>query len=843
MCLNGKKQPGLLRPWFRAMIWQILGLFLFLGSAACQTNVTDSSFELSPTPLGSDAESPFPTPTLAGNLQDTVIPTFDASPTPIFVPSVTPFPTPTLTPKPEERVEIGNQAISRGDFSQAITQFENGLNSGQLTDEQAVAAHYQLGVSHFVEKQYPAAVETLTQLLLVAGDAAPIETHFFIAQSFANQGLWAESLPHYQAYLVQNADMAPYIQPLMADAYFGLGETETAVAALQTAVLAPAHRLVEYENRQRLIAYYREINDLPALINQYDSIKAIAQTDFTQAEMTYLAGLAELELGNTEAAYRRFQTNIESYPHIYESYLGLVQVVEAGVPVDEYRRGLVNYHAASFEPCVTAFQRYLDQTPVEELKFDAYLFLAFCHEGLGALEAATAVLNQFADIDPESALRNQGWMLHRAGLLDDAEALFLDYLSQYGSEVEAAAVAWQTAVYAANRNQIDTAIERFVSFANLYPVHEDAAEALYRAGMIAYQAEDVEKAVELWDQARLDLPQREFSRAATVWLLKTLPSVAETYTQTTTLDIANPLTDEIVEDYYSLRIIALTSDEAPFESERPFVLPTAAQSARLQKEADAWMRDWLALPPETEPATLTPQVAADRRIVVGQKLWRLGLLISAKRELEEVRIEYAQDPLVSYQLALFYRDLGLYRSSILAATAVMNSSGLSIQQIPRFLGQLIYPIYFADLIVPLAEQYGYDPRLQFALVRQESLYESFARSGAAARGLSQVIPATGTYIAQQLNWPDYELEDLNKPYVGLNFGAFYLAQQLGFFDHDVHAALAAYNGGPGNAARWYDTAASDIDLYLQTVDFFETRQYIKRIYVGYEIYEYLYDGE
>ena len=114
-------------------------------------------------------------------------------------------------------------------------------------------------------------------------------------------------------------------------------------------------------------------------------------------------------------------------------------------------------------------------------------------------------------------------------------------------------------------------------------------------------------------------------------------------------------------------------------------------------------------------------------------------------------------------------------------TAVLQNSGQSIREVPRFLGQLIYPVYYADLIMPLAEQYGYDPRLQFALVRQESLFESFARSGAAAQGLSQVIPDTGVYIANQLNWPDYENDDLYKPYVGLNFGAFYLAQQLGFF--------------------------------------------------------------
>ena len=47
--------------------------------------------------------------------------------------------------------------------------------------------------------------------------------------------------------------------------------------------------------------------------------------------------------------------------------------------------------------------------------------------------------------------------------------------------------------------------------------------------------------------------------------------------------------------------------------------------------------------------------------------------------------------------------------------------------------------------------------------------------------------------------------------------------------------------GPGNAARWYETAGSDIDLYYQTVNFRETRSYIERIYVGFEMYRWLYE--
>jgi soluble lytic murein transglycosylase-like protein len=224
-----------------------------------------------------------------------------------------------------------------------------------------------------------------------------------------------------------------------------------------------------------------------------------------------------------------------------------------------------------------------------------------------------------------------------------------------------------------------------------------------------------------------------------------------------------------------------------------------------------------------------------------EELGRLERSISAHEErLESLRQEYANNALLSYQLALYFRDLGLYRSSILAATSLLSLSGQTVFDAPHFIGRLSYPVYYADLILPLADQYGYDPLLQFSLVRQESLFESFARSGAAAQGLSQVIPDTGTYIAQQLGWPDFENEDLYKPHVGLAFGAFYLNQQLQAFDGHAYAALAAYNAGPGNAARWYEEAGDDHDMFLEVVTFSETRQYIERIYTGHVIYRFLY---
>jgi soluble lytic murein transglycosylase len=70
-----------------------------------------------------------------------------------------------------------------------------------------------------------------------------------------------------------------------------------------------------------------------------------------------------------------------------------------------------------------------------------------------------------------------------------------------------------------------------------------------------------------------------------------------------------------------------------------------------------------------------------------------------------------------------------------------------------------------------------------------------------------------------------------------------LDEQLGFFDGEVYPALAAYNAGPGNALRWWDGAEGNPDLYIERVNFPETRTYLEKIFVGYTIYQYLYNPE
>ncbi len=654
------------------------------------------------------------------------------------------------------------------------------------------------------------------------------------------QGRFAEATAAFETYLAANPFMAAYVRPLLAEAFAALGDPVRAIAEYELALGAPAQRLETIAIHRQLADLYLGQGSFDAAIGQYDAIHDLARTEFTRGEMTYLAGQAALQAGNTEQAYERFIQGVNDYPGAVQSYWGLIQLVEAGVPVDEYQRGVVDYFAAAYAPGIEALQRYIEANP-DTYTNDSHLYLAWSYEALGDPVSALAELDAFAAFDPARALFERAEMLARAGD-PSAVAIYTEFAETFPDDERASAAAW-TAATLAEKQADGTAASRYVALADAFPFSAEAPEALARAAWLNTVAGNDDQAVALYQRLAEQYPANEYGSEALIWLMRAAESGVQPDLDLTALRAQAEVLPPA--HYFAIRARDVAAGLGAFTATQSFQLPTAEQEAAEQAEAESWLLAQLsaeqaAAVPGGAVAALSPELASDPRRLVGETLWRLGRFEDAKAELESLRSDYATDPLASYQLSVYFRDLGLYRSSIIAAASILAQTGTYIFDAPAFIGRLIYPAYYADLILPLATEYGYDPRLQFALVRQESLFESFARSSAAAQGLAQVIPDTGAWIAQRLAWPDFVNEDLYKPYVGLRFGGYYLSQQLANFENQVHAALAAYNAGPGNAARWYETAGQNHDAFVDTINFAETRLYLERIYEGFSVYDHFY---
>jgi len=253
-------------------------------------------------------------------------------------------------------LQLGEDALQVADYAAAAEQFAASLaQSDRLTPAQRHEAQYNLAVAHLQAGRFAEAAAAFEQLLADTTALAPEAAHFLLGRAYEAQGEYAQAVAAYQTYLGANPDMAAYVGPIIANNFLALGDRPAAVAAYGTAVQGPAHRLTEVANRLKLAEFYLADANYAAAIEQYDAVRNVAQTEATKGQMTYLAGSAEILAGNTEAGYQRYLTGVSDYPGAYESYQGLVVLVNDGVPVDNFQRGLVNLNAQSYQPAVTAF--------------------------------------------------------------------------------------------------------------------------------------------------------------------------------------------------------------------------------------------------------------------------------------------------------------------------------------------------------------------------------------------------------------------------------------------------------------------------------------------------------
>lgn len=130
--------------------------------------------------------------------------------------------------------------------------------------------------------------------------------------------------------------------------------------------------------------------------------------------------------------------------------------------------------------------------------------------------------------------------------------------------------------------------------------------------------------------------------------------------------------------------------------------------------------------------------------------------------------------------------------------------------------------------------------LVLAVIRQESLFDPDAMSGAGARGLMQLMPATAKGIARRLGMG--KQVNLHDPAQNLTVGQAYLGEMIRDFGGSYVLALAAYNAGPSRARSWIRANGDPRDKEVEVVDwiemipFSETRNYVQRVLENLQVY-------
>lgn len=124
---------------------------------------------------------------------------------------------------------------------------------------------------------------------------------------------------------------------------------------------------------------------------------------------------------------------------------------------------------------------------------------------------------------------------------------------------------------------------------------------------------------------------------------------------------------------------------------------------------------------------------------------------------------------------------------------------------------------------------GLEEAWVYGLMRQESRFVTAAKSNVGAAGLMQVMPATARWLARKMGWKGYRESMIHQLDVNLKLGTFYMKSVLANLDDSPVLATAGYNAGPSRARRWRADAPLEGAIYVETIQFDETRDYVKKV--------------
>ena len=178
-----------------------------------------------------------------------------------------------------------------------------------------------------------------------------------------------------------------------------------------------------------------------------------------------------------------------------------------------------------------------------------------------------------------------------------------------------------------------------------------------------------------------------------------------------------------------------------------------------------------------------------------------------------------------------------------AVFGLVNVGGKRYPEEQR-LYRLRFPLHHDAAIRREAARNNLDPAWVAAEIRAESVFDPNARSAADARGLMQVVPATGAAIAAKIGQPWSGGDTLYDADANIAIGSAYLRQLMDRYGGKPYQVIAGYNAGPTPLGRWVSQRPTmDPDFWIETISYKETREYVARVLSFSTVYDWRLNGD
>lgn len=476
--------------------------------------------------------------------------------------------------------------------------------------------------------------------------------------------------------------------------------------------------------------------------------------------------------------------NARAYDLAYEVYGDLLGGLERGADRQEFmlRRGLSRFYRRAYDDAKTWFAKARAENPKSELGVQAYYYQAFAKSRLGDADGALRI---YQSITKTERKRFPNWA---------ADALF------------------KTALIHIQEGDDKAAALHFTRYLDEYPKGDARAEAYWWLAWANYHLGAYEKASQAFAK-RAEFGD-EAGKAARYWMARCqekLGKPEEARASMLAIATAMPL------HYYGLLAAARSPD------------PVTTAPPRV--------------PFFAEGANVRPSGPTEFHMHRGETLAEIGRFNPAEKEFQAAaQAAGSRDEI--FMLAGALVDLGRYNAAQRMVWSAFEPELLRADVFYTDLWSLAYPRAFAAIVNAKAGEQKTDPNIVLALMREESRYRPDVVSPAQAYGLLQLILPTAKRVAGKLGMPTPTTQDLADPELNITLGTAYIRSLIVAYRNNYFLAFAGYNGGPLNVNRWLQRRPGlDLDEFVETIPYTETRNYVKKVTTSLLRYRYLYEPE
>ena len=660
------------------------------------------------------------------------------------------------------------------------TQRHAGTDAGAL-------GYLVLGYARLQDRQYAEAISALKKAQPRAGELADY-IEFFLGEAYAGSGDYDSALEHLRDFDVHYPESLHRHEALIAFANASLNANHPADAIkVLEANRTPTHADIELALGRAYIRNGQEMKGALILQHLYYTIPAAAEADAAQAELQKLPSPPAPPLTD-RLARADLLLKGKHYTDAAKEYRTLVDVVSA----DQRSEILANLAVALVKSGATReAQTWLDQIPptaageVYGQKLYNDLEIARNANDDARVNAYLAQLRERAPTSSwlQESLFDAANMFMLKHDYDHAIDNYREIHQRFPQGPRAAYAHWRAAWLELRQGRTDDALRQFREQLELYPSSNEVTAAMYWEGRLL--------------EEKGDLP------GARAWYAK--------------------LSERYRNYYYAL-----------MARER---LRTIGIQAMTDDPLLAHIHPVAELDPSAAEVTPPPD---DLRMEKSKLLENAGLIDFAVKELQAVP-NCGSGNWASLQVARIYTDNNQpHRALQYLKHVVPSYTAQEIGTLPVPYWKVLFPRPFWPEVQRFAAENNLDPYLVAALIRQESEFNPGAVSYANAYGLMQLLPGTGKTMAKSVGMKHYNTAALLAPTTNIELGTRYfrdMTNKLGMVEY----ALAAYNAGSDRVEDWRDNSHyRDIQEFVESIPFYQTRDYVQSIVRNAAIYRRLY---